>query len=82
MVEELNDLGSDISPAGMKKYDSKKAEMDGLFNSALPYFLKAEGMNANDGNTIIALKEIYARLNDLTKSAEYKAKYDKLSSGM
>jgi len=52
-----------------------------LFNSALPFFLKAEGLNGSDGNTIIALKEIYARLNDLTKSAEYKAKYDKLSGG-
>lgn len=77
-VEKLNDLAADLSPAGMKSYDATKVEMDELFKQALPYFEKAETMNANDGNTIIALKEIYARLNNLEKSNEYKAKMDAL----
>ncbi len=79
-VDELNELSADFSAAGIKKYDAKKAEMDGLFNQALPFFEKAESMNEKDLNTVIALKEIYARLNDLEKSNEYKAKYDKLAA--
>ncbi len=78
-VDVLNELANDFTPAGMKKYDAKKKEMDGLFEQALPHFKKAEGINANDPNTIIALKEIYARLNDLEKSNEYKAKIDAMN---
>jgi tetratricopeptide (TPR) repeat protein len=73
-VEKLNDLANDLSSAGMKKYDSTKMEMDAEFNKALPYFIKAEELNGNDMNTLIALSEIYARLNDLEKSKQYKEK--------
>lgn len=76
MVEELNALGADFSPAGIKKYDAKKAEMDDLFKEALPFFQKAEALNGKDMNTLIALKEIHARLNDIVKSNEYKAKIE------
>jgi len=80
-VEKLNEFAADLTPAGMKKYDSTKVEMDALFEKALPFFTKAESMNAKDGNTLIALKEIYARLNDLEKSNEYKSKIDALGGG-
>ena len=79
MVGTINDLSGDISPAGMKAYDAKKAEMDGLFKQALPFFKKAETNGADDINTVIALKEIYARLNDIEMSKKYKAKYDSMS---
>lgn len=78
-VDKLNDLASDLSAAGMKKYDATKIEMDDLFKQALPYFEKAEMLKEGDSNTIIALKEIYARMNNLEKSNEYKAKYDALN---
>ena len=77
-VDVLNDLAADLSASGTKKYDETKVKMDELFEKALPFFLKAEQVNANDGNTIIALKEIYARMNNLEKSNEYKAKMDNL----
>ena len=77
-VDVLNDLASDLSASGTKKYDETKVKMDELFSKALPYFLKAEEVEANDGNTIIALKEIYARMNNLEKSNEYKAKMEAL----
>jgi len=80
-VDKLNALSSDLTPAGMKKYDATKADMDGLFKTALPFFVKAESLNPKDLNTIIALKEIYARVNDLEKSNEYKAKYEAFQSG-
>ena len=77
-VDMLNTLAADLSAGGMKKYDEKKLEMDGLFKTALPYFIKAEKLNPKDGGTIQALKEIYAKLNNLEKSSEYKAKMDAL----
>ena len=77
-VDELNTLAADLSAGGMKKYDEKKLEMDGLFKTALPFFVKAETLNPKDGGTIQALKEIYAKLNNLEKSSEYKAKMDAL----
>ncbi len=79
MVDALNKLSNDLTPAGFKKYDALKAEMDKLFNEALPYFLKAETLNDKDLNTVIAIKEIYARQGKLDKSAEYKVKMDALS---
>lgn len=77
MTEELNKISNDYSAAGTKKYNAYKAEMDGVFEQALPYFIKAEAMNPNDVNTLIALKEIYARKGMLDKSSEYKARIDK-----
>ncbi len=80
-VDRLNEFAADLTPAGMKNYDATKLEMDALFEKALPFFTKAEGINGKDGNTLIALKEIYARLNNLEKSNEYKEKFDALSGG-
>ncbi len=54
------------------KYNAMKAEVDNLFGEALPYFLRAEKLDSNDLNTLLALKEIYARKDDFTKSNEYK----------
>lgn len=78
-VDQLNELSNDMSSAGMKKYDNTKTEMDAEFNKALPYFLKAEELNGNDMNTLIALSEIYARLNDLEKSKSYREKREAVS---
>ena len=80
-VEKLNEYAADLTPAGMKKYDSTKLEMDELFGKALPFFKQAEGINGEDPNTLIALKEIYARLNDLEMSNKYKAKFEALGGG-
>ncbi len=80
-VDKLNELSEDLSPAGMKKYDAIKADMDAVFGQALPYFESASKLNDNDCNTIIALKEIYARLNDLEKSNIYKGKFETNCAG-
>ncbi|HRO08728.1 MAG TPA: hypothetical protein PK047_07645 [Saprospiraceae bacterium] len=78
MTEKLNALSNDYTPAGNKKYKALKDEMDGYFNQALPYFIKAEDLDPKDLNVKIALKEIYARQGELEKSQEYKAKIEKL----
>ena len=77
-VDKLNELATDLSPAGMKAYDETKAEMDALFKEALPYFEKADKINSEDRNTLIALREIYARLNMLDKSEKFKARLEAL----
>ncbi|MBK8349903.1 MAG: hypothetical protein IPL08_20690 [Saprospiraceae bacterium] len=78
MTTLLNEFGNDYSSAGTKKYNAIKAEMDGYFKQALPFFEKAELLDPKDINTKIALKEIYAREGQLDKSAEYKAKIEAL----
>jgi len=77
-VDKLNELAADLSPAGMKAYDATKVEMDEIFKQALPYFDKAEAINGSDRNTLIALKEIHARLNDVVKSKKYKDLLDNM----
>lgn len=74
----VNELAEDYSKEGTKKYEAKKAEMDALFDEALPWFEKAEALQANDANTLIALKEIHARKGDFEKSNLYKAKIEAL----
>ena len=64
LTQEMNAMAEDFSAAGIKKYEAKKKEIMELFDKALPYFQKAEGLDANDVNTLIALKEIYARKED------------------
>jgi len=76
MVGTINELANDFSSEGMKQYDVKKKEMDSIFGQALPFFEKAEGLDATDKNTVIALKEIYARLNQLDKAEAYKLKLE------
>ena len=78
MTAKLNELSNDYSSAGTKKYNEIKAEMDGYFKQALPYFISAEQLDPKDQNTMIALKEIYARSGELNKSTEYKNKLEAL----
>jgi predicted Zn-dependent protease len=78
LAAELNLLAEDYSKEGTKKYDSKKAEMMIQFDKALPYFVKAETIKGTDRNTLIALREIYARKDQLDKSNEYKEKIESL----
>ncbi len=77
---ELNAFSNDYSPAGTKKYDAKKAQMDETFVKALPFFQQAEALNPKDMNTLIALKEIYARQDKFDLVESYKQKIDALGS--
>jgi len=72
MTKELATLADDYSAAGLKKFDEKQKEVNEVFKESLPYFLKADQLRDDDRNTLIALKEIYARLNELEKSNQYK----------
>lgn len=56
------------------KYDKLKAERDALFKKALPHLEQAHLTKQDDLNTLIALKEIYAKTGDFAKSKEIKQK--------
>jgi len=76
MAEVINELANDYSKDGTAKYNKAKADMDAIFGEALPFFVAADKINGNDMNTLIALKEIYARQSNFEKSNEYKAKIE------
>ena len=80
-TNELNELANDYSKEGTAKYEKLKEEVNAIFDESLPYFKKAEQMDPNDLNTLIALKEIFARKNDFDTSNEFKARMEKVQNG-
>lgn len=76
-TKEMNDLPL----SEVKKFDALKAETEQLFDDALPFFKQAEAMNPNDLNTLIALKEIFARKNDFESSGEFKKRIETVQGG-
>lgn len=66
-TEALNNLPATASD---QEYNSLKNEVDNLFTKALPYFEKAHELDATEKNTMIALKEIYARQQNYEKMKE------------
>lgn len=81
LIGELNKLSDDYSKEGTKKYNALQKEMDELFDQGLPYFKKAESINPNDINTLVALREIYARKGELNTSNKYKERIEALQGG-
>lgn len=81
MTQELVRLNEDFSKEGQKKYDALKAKVDGEFEAALPYFKQAEQVDPSDLNTLIALKEIYARKSEFEVSNEFKARIETIQGG-
>jgi tetratricopeptide (TPR) repeat protein len=79
--QEMKALEDDISKEGLKRYNEKKDEMYGYFDKALPYFEKVEAMNPNDQNTLIALKEIFAKKDDIELSNEFKRRLEVIQEG-
>lgn len=79
-AEELK-YASTLSIKQQKEYDEANTNATNLMETALPYFKKAEAINPNDQNTLIALKEIYARTNDFEKVKEFKGRLEKVQAG-
>ena len=63
VMEEANKLP--ISETA--KYDELKAKADKLLEKALPALETAEKLNPKDYNTLITLKQLYARKGDAEK---------------
>lgn len=81
MTKELSTLADDFSKEGQRKYEALEAEVAGVFDTALPFFIEVEKKTPNDINTLIALKEIYARKNDFQTSNEFKARLETVQAG-
>jgi Flp pilus assembly protein TadD len=79
-AEDLK-YASTLSIKQQKEYDAAVASATSLMEQALPFFQKAESMNANDMNTLIALKEIYARMNEFEKSKEFDKRLETVRNG-
>ncbi len=81
MTQELQELADDYSKEGIAKYDALREEIFAEFDEALPYFKRCEKLNPNDLNTLIALKEIYAKKNDLEMSTIFKERFENVQAG-
>ena len=79
--KEMVDLEDDFSKEGMRNYETKKSEVFALFDQALPYFKRAESVNSSDMGVLIALKEIFAKKDDLKLSNEFKSRIETISNG-
>jgi Tfp pilus assembly protein PilF len=80
-TQEMNALPEDFSNAGLKKMETMRNEVMSLFDTALPYFQKAESAEPNDLNTLIALNEIFARKDDENLSKEFKRRIEVIKNG-
>lgn len=76
--QEMAKLGN--TNEDLKKYKILNKEMLDLFDQALPNFQKAESLDANDMNTLLALTEILARKED-ELSLEFKKRLEVVKGG-
>ena len=76
--QEMAKLGN--TNEDLKKYKVLNKEMLDMFEQALPHFQKAESLDANDLNTLIALNEIYVRKED-DLALEFKKRLDTVKGG-
>ena len=53
--------------APQKQYDALRVQRDALFKKALPFLERSHEIDSRDMDTMLALKELYARLNMLEK---------------
>ena len=81
LTKEMNALANDYSADATKKFNDKKLEVEEHFDLALPYFKEVEKLDPSDRNTLIALKEIFARRNDFETSNVFKDRLEKLEAG-
>lgn len=81
MTQALSSLADDFSKEGQRKYEELQGQVNEVFETALPYFIEVEKRKPADLNTLIALKEIYARKSDFTLSNEFKARIESAQAG-
>lgn len=70
-------LEADKMVNDMTKYKEMQAKFEDRWKNALPYLEKALELNPNDMNTLISLKQLYSRTNQMDK---LKVVNDKLKS--
>lgn len=81
LVGRLQGMEDDYSKEGLQKYEAMKKQVFEQFDKALPYFKQCEQLNPNDVNTLIALREIYARKDQLDMADVFKERLEKVQNG-
>lgn len=76
-VEVYNKV-KDLPMSKEKEYNAGKAKYTASFNKSLPYLEKALILQPNDVNTLMSLKEVYAKLDNFSKSGEMKKRIEAL----
>ena len=74
-VETFN-KANNLPQSKQKEYEAGIAKSKAEFGKALPYLETSLALNPEDRNTLISLKEIYARTNNLTKATEMKKRLE------
>ena len=73
---DMNNAANDIKDN--KKYNDAKTKADERLKQSLPYLEKASDINPKDKNTLISLKQLYARTGDQVKYQKAKDDLEKL----
>ena len=81
ITKKMRELEDDYSKEGLKKYEALNKKVLGNFDKALPWFKKSEQKEPNDVNTLIALKEIFAKKGDTELSQTFSNRLDRVRSG-
>ncbi|HLO38683.1 MAG TPA: tetratricopeptide repeat protein [Lacibacter sp.] len=71
---EMNKVMNSLPLEKEKEYESLKVERNKLYSRALPYFENAYKIDPTNTDCMLALKEIYVRLDMKEKADEMKAK--------
>lgn len=74
-VEVYNKV-KDLPMSKEKEYNTGKAKYTSSFNKSLPYLEKALELQPTDVNTLMSLKEVYAKLDNFAKSGEMKKRIE------
>jgi len=77
-LQEMQSISSDFSEEGNNKYNKLEKNMLEMFDTAISFFSKNAQIDPSDSNTLIALKEIFARKKDKIKENEFKIRLEKL----
>ncbi|MEZ5038382.1 MAG: hypothetical protein R2828_00755 [Saprospiraceae bacterium] len=81
LIDELRELGSICSKDALKKYGEVRQKALVQLDQALPFFQQAESLDPNDILTLNLLAEIFARKDDITTSALFKDRLQKVHAG-
>ncbi|MFN5706233.1 MAG: tetratricopeptide repeat protein, partial [bacterium] len=73
---EVYNKTKDLPMSKEKEYNAGKKKFTEAFNKSLPYLEKALALQPTDVNTMLSLKEVYAKLDMLSKSAEMRKRIE------
>lgn len=73
---EIYNKTKDLPMSKEKEYNAGKKKYTEAFNKSLPYLEKALILQPSDVNTMLSLKEVYAKLDMLAKSSEMRKRIE------